>query len=221
MKTFFKLLLREIHLNRRQMNHAFLVCVFFLIILIFFPLTLPAMMTLRKIAPGFIWVALFFATLLSSERLFQQEYDEGVLEQWVLSRYPLRWFIHAKLWVHWVFCLLPLLALCPIWGLLYSMSSVTIAAAMLGLLCGSPAMLYLCAFSASLQAGFKHKGMLMGLLVLPLAIPILILGSMVIVAAQLGLPTSGYFALLIAISVLAVVFLPEAIANILRLCWME
>jgi heme exporter protein B len=221
MIKFFKLIWREGQLHRRQMHHAFLVCLFFLIILILFPLTLPAMMTLRKIAPGFIWLALFFAILLSSERLFQQEYEEGVLEQWVLSNTPLRWFIHAKLCVHWLFCILPLLALCPMWGLLYAMSMQSIAAAMVGILCGSPAMLYICAFTASLQAGFKHKGMLMGLLVLPLAIPILILGSLVIISTQNGLPASGYFALLTAMSLLAIIGLPEAMASVLRLCWME
>lgn len=216
-----KIIIREIHLHRRQINHSMLVCLFFLLILIFFPLTLPAMLSLRKIAPGFIWVAFFFAILLSSERLFQQEYEEGILEQWVLSPFALRWFIHAKLSIHWLFCLLPLLILCPIWGLLYGMSFQTTGVTIIALLCGSLGMLYLCAFSAILQAGYRHKGMLMGLLVLPLSLPVLILGSMVVTASIGSLPVSGYFALLIAFSLFAVTFLPEAMAVVIRLCWME
>lgn len=209
---------REWCLVWRQKNLVGQSCLFYLMLLIFLPLTLPAdPHLLHQVAPGFIWVSILFAFFLSAERLFFQDDEDGVIEQWLVSGYPVSVFVWAKMSVHWGVNMIGMLCLSPCLALLFKLNGSVVVAAMASLICGSPALLLLCALACVLSMGLKQKGLLMGLIVLPLAIPVMVFGSSAISHAIQGAPFSGFLALLLAASLLGSAFLPWAIAGVMRI----
>lgn len=219
---FAKQFRRELLVQVRQVRFLVNSCLFFLIFLFMFPLTLkPEIVLLRTIAPGLVWMAILLSLLLSAERLFQQDYDHGVLEQWLVSGQSLPLMVGAKVMAHWIFNLLPLLILCPLVALLFSLSAWETWVLALTIICGTPALLFLCALVASFGVGINQKGILMALILLPLTLPLLIFGSGTLNIAMQGLPVSAYLALLSAMSVIAVGFLPAAIAGVMRISHVE
>ncbi len=214
---FKRQLLRELRMHLRQLRLILNACLFFLMIAVFFPLTMtPDVTLLRTIAPGLVWIALLFAMFLSAERLFQQDYDEGVIEQWLVSGYPLGVMVSAKMLIHWLLNLTPMFLLCPFLALLFSLTVHETVILMLSLVCGTPAILMLCALAAAFSTGIQQKGLLMALVVLPLTLPVMIFGSGTLTAAMQGLPIQGYLALLLAMSIGAMMTLPFAVAGVIR-----
>ena len=219
---FTQQLERELLMHTRQLRMIVNSSLFFLMIMVFFPLTMPPdAVLLRTILPGLVWIAVLLAILLSSERLFQQDYDDGVIEQWLVSGYPLSGFIVAKVVLHWLSTLLPIVLFCPFLALLFALNVHEMLIVMLSLLCGTPAILFLCALAAAFGSGLRQKGVLMALVLLPLTIPVMIFGSGAITAAMQGLPVLGYLAMLLAMSVVATGFLPFAIAGIARIGFVD
>ena len=219
---FMRQLNREYLMHARQLRMIVNSCLFFLMIMVFFPLTMPPdPALLRTILPGLVWIAVLFAILLSSERLFQQDYDDGVIEQWLVSGYPLSVYVAAKVCMHGLSTLLPILLFCPFLALLFALNGHETLILMLSLLCGTPAILFLCALAAAFGTGLRQKGVLMALVLLPLTIPVMIFGSGAITAAMQGLPVVGYLAILLAISVMATGFLPFAVAGIARISFVD
>lgn len=215
---FKQQLSREWLLQVRELRQVFHSCLFFLMVMVFFPLTMPPVASLlRMVTPGLVWVALLLALLLSADRLFHVDAEDGVLEQWFVSGYPASVFVSAKITIHWLLTLLPILIFCPLLSVLYALNFYETSVMMLGLFCGTPALLGLCALAAAFCTGLQQKGMVMALILLPLTIPILIFGSGALNAAMLDLPVSGYLALLLAMSLVAFCTLPFAIASVLRI----
>lgn len=215
---FVKQFKRELLIQVRQIRYLVNSCLFFLMLLFIFPLTLrPEIVLMRTIAPGLIWMAMLLSTLLSAERLFQQDYDHGVIEQWLVSGQSLNLIVSAKVFAHWFFNLLPILVLCPLIAILFSFNLGETWVLALSLLCGTPALFFLCALAAAFGVGVNQRGALMALILLPLTLPLLIFGSGTLNIAMQGLPISGYLALLLAMSVIAVGFLPYAIAGVIRI----
>jgi heme exporter protein B len=193
---FRQQLARETLLHLRQLRLIVNSCLFFLMIIVFFPLTMtPDVNLLRTIAPGLVWIAMLFALFLSAERLFQQDYDDGVIEQWLVS----------------------MLIFCPFLAILFSLTVHETLVLMLSLICGTPTILLLCALAAAFGTGLQQKGVLMALILLPLTIPVMIFGSGTLIASMQGLPSQGYLALLLAMSILAAAALPFAIAGVIRI----
>lgn len=222
MNTSFQQFLEQLRLESillcRQSKHVINASVMFLMILVFFPLAMPPeTQLLKQIAPGLVWVALLFALLISSERLFQQDYEDGVLEQWMVSGHSLIIFVSAKLLVHWLLTLTPLIILSAFVYLLFNFNVYETLILMSSLFLGSPALMYLCALSAVFGGGLKQKGVLMALILLPLTIPVMIFGSGAVGVSFHGLPAQGYLAILAALSVVAVGLLPYAISAIIRI----
>lgn len=208
---------REWLMHVRDWRSIFNACFFFLLICIFFPLTMPAdIQLLRVIAPGLIWIAMLLALFLSAERLFHPDEEEGVIEQWMVSGYPMSLLVLAKLLVHWVVHALPMIVMCPMLMFLFRFSVTETSAVALSLICGTPTILALCAVAAAFGVGLKQKSVLMGLVVFPLTVPVMILGSASIALVMDGMSMNGSVALLLAISCLAIGLLPFAIAGILR-----
>jgi heme exporter protein B len=190
---------------------------FFIMIIVFFPLTMPPNShLLRQIAPGLVWMATLLSALMASERLYQQDYDCGIIEQWLLSGYSLALLVTAKLIVQWLITIIPLMVFCPILALLFGMSGYEVSVLALSLIVGTPTLLCLCALAAAFSLGMQQKGVFMALILLPLAIPVMIFGSGTVMAAMQGLPVSGHLALLTSLSLVSVCFLPFAIAAIIR-----
>lgn len=221
--TLFKFQLsREIRMHLRQVRLIINSCLFFLMIMIFFPLTMPPdVALLRTIAPGLVWIAMLLALFLSAEHLFQQDYDDGVIEQWLVSGYPISVFVGAKIVVHWVINLLPMLLFCPVLAVIFALGKYETMILMLSLLCGTPAILALCALAAAFSTGLKQKGILMALILLPLTIPVMIFGSGTLLAAMQGIAVQGYLALLLAMSLITIFFMPFAIAGVVRINLVE
>lgn len=214
---FQRQLSRELYLHLRQLRLIINSCLFFLMIMVFFPLTMtPDVALLRTIAPGLVWIAMLLAMFLSAERLFQQDYDDGVIEQWLVSGCPISVLVSAKILIHWGLNLLPMLIFCPLLAMLFALNLHETLILMLSLVCGTPAILYLCALASAFGTGLRQKGILMALVLLPLTIPVMIFGSGTMTAAMQGLPVNGYLALLIAMSILAAGFLPFAVDGVIR-----
>ena len=219
---FNKQLKRELLIQVRQIRFLVNSCLFFLMLLFIFPMTLrPEIVLMRTIAPGLIWMAMLLSMLLSAERLFQQDYEYGVIEQWLVSGQSLNIIVSAKVFAHWVITLLPILFLCPLFSIIFSFSGWETWILILSLICGTPALLFLCALAAAFGVGVNQRGALMALILLPLTLPLLIFGSGTLNIAMQDLPVSGYLALLLAMSVLAVGFLPYAIAGVIRISHVE
>ncbi len=209
---------RELLIQVRQIRFLINSCLFFLMILFIFPLTVkPDPLLMKTIAPGLVWMALLLSLLLSSERLFQQDYEQGVIEQWLVSGQSLSLIIGAKTIAHWLFTVLPIIILCPLVALIFSLSAWELWVLILSLLCGTPALLFLCALAASFGVGTNQKGALMALILLPLTLPILIFGSGTLNIAMQGFPIGANCALLLAFSLIAAAFLPPAIAGVIRI----
>lgn len=213
-----QLIHREILLSGRQLKLIVQACLFFLMILFFFPLTMPAIpQLLRQVLPGLLWIAALFAMLLTSERLFQQEYEDGIIEQWLVSGMPVSVFVFSKLAVHWLMNMLPMLLCCPMVALLFALSPYELTILCVSLVCGTPALLSLCAFAAVLSTSLQQKGILMALLVLPLTIPIMIFGADAMTSAMHHLPVSGQLAFLLSLSLITTALMPLAIAAMIRI----
>ena len=202
----------------RQPKHLLYVILFFISVVIFFPLSIPPNASLLpEVAPALIWMALLLAMLRAAEGLLIQEYQNGVIDQWLIGNHSLINILQAKLLVNWLMMVLPLIILCPVLLLFYHYDAYSLLLLVTAIITGSPAVLSFCALAASFGTGFKQRGLMMALIVFPLVIPILILGSGLPSAVSAGQPPLALLALLLACSISAVAFLPFAMAAIIRI----
>ncbi len=214
----FKLFLREAILLSRQAQSIVNSSLVYLMIMVFFPLTLPPEEgILHSLAPGMLWIAILMSMIISADRLFQRDYDEGILEQWMVSGISLTKLISIKLWVHWLFNILPILLLLPLITLLFHFSLSEMTAAGLTIALGSPTLFYLAGLASVFSGGLNQRGLFMALILLPLSLPIMIFASGALHLSALGISIKGHLALLGAFSVLAIGLLPYAIAQMMRI----
>jgi heme exporter protein B len=216
--VFTLLLARESRLLFRRPAELANPLVFFAIVIALFPLAVgPESQLLQSISPGLIWVAALLAVLLSLDGLFRSDFEDGSLEQWVVSPHPLALLVLAKVLAHWLFSGLALVLLAPLLGLMLGMPASALPVLLVSLLLGTPILSLLGAVGAALTVGLKRGGLLLALLILPLYIPVLILGSGALQAALQGLPASGYLLWLSSLTALAVTLAPFAIAAGLKI----
>ena len=216
--VFTLLLARESRLLFRRPAELANPLVFFAIVIALFPLAVgPESQLLQSISPGLIWVAALLAVLLSLDGLFRSDFEDGSLEQWVVSPHPLALLVLAKVLAHWLFSGLALVLLAPLLGLMLGMPASELPVLLMSLLLGTPILSLLGAVGAALTVGLKRGGLLLALLILPLYIPVLILGSGALQAALQGLPALGYLLWLASLTVLAVTLTPFAIAAGLKI----
>ncbi len=219
MSYYQKQLVRELYLRLRDFKSILNAILFFLMIVVFFPFTLPANSNLLNLlTPSIIWVGLIFAIFLSSENLFSQDYADGIIEQWLVSTVPITLIVQAKLNIHYLLIIASVVLLSPILAILLKLNLYQVCILDLSVIFGVPAIAALCALAEAFAVGIKQKTLIMGLIVLPLNIPILIVGSSIIRATIIHEPVSGMLAMLLAISLLAGFFVPFAIAGVIRIC---
>ncbi|HCK7713594.1 heme exporter protein CcmB [Salmonella enterica] len=204
---------------------------FFLMVITLFPLSVgPQPQLLARIAPGIIQVAALLASLLalerlfrddlqdgSLERLFRDDLQDGSLEQLMLLPVPLPAVVLAKVLAHWAVTGLPLMMLSPLVALLLGMDVYGWKIMALTLLLGTPALGFLAAPGVALTAGLRRGGVLLGILVLPLSVPVLIFATAAMDAASMHLPVDGYLAVLGAVLAGSATLSPFATAAALRL----
>ena len=206
---------RDLKIAMRRKADAFTPLVFFVIVVSLFPLGVgPERDTLRQIAPGVLWVAALLAGMLSLNRLFEQDYADGTLEQLFFSSAPLGMLVVGKVFAHWLLSGLPLVLLAPLLGLQYDLSASSLTALTLSLVIGTPVLSLVGAIGAGLTLG---GGVLVALLVLPLYVPVLVFGAGSVAAVNAGLEAASHLSLLAAILVLAGFFAPWATTVALRI----
>ncbi len=190
---------------------------FFVMTVILFPFGVgPEPELLQRIAAGIIWVTALLAALLSLERLFQGDYEDGSLEALILLPLPLEAQVLAKCLAHWLVSGLPLTLVAPLLGLLLHLDSAGYGTLMLGMALGTPILSLLGAVGAALTLGARRGGVLLSLLVLPLYIPVLIFGVAAVEAQIAGFGARPHLLLLAALLVLALGLVPFAAAGALR-----
>ncbi|PBP63922.1 heme exporter protein CcmB [Pseudomonas syringae] len=216
--VFVLLMLREVRLLARRPAELANPLVFFAIVVALFPLALgPQTQLLQTLSPGLVWVAALLAVLLSLDGLLRSDFEDGSLEQWVFSPHPLALLVLIKVLAHWVFSGLALVLLSPLLALMLGLPVQCLPVLMVSLLLGTPVLSLLGALGAALTVGLKRGGLLLALLILPLYIPVLILGSGALQAALQGMPTTGYLLWLGSLAALAITLTPFAIAAGLKI----
>jgi heme exporter protein B len=209
---------RDLLLAMRRRSDVATALLFFVIVASLFPLGVGAQPNLlREIAPGVIWVAALLSSMLSLGRLFAGDHADGTLEQMLLGAAPLGVVVAAKGLAHWLVAGLPLVLLAPLLALQYDLASGLYGVLALSLLLGTPVLSLIGAIGAALTLGLRGGGVLLALLVLPLYVPVLILGAGSVEMAGAGLDPGGQLLLLGALLVLAAAFAPWAIAAALRI----
>ncbi len=217
-QAFSALLKRDLLLAFRHRGELANPLLFFLMIVTLYPLGVsPEVELLRKIAPGVIWIAALLAALFSMESLFRSDFEDGALEQMLLSAHPLSLLVLAKVLAHWLVSGLPMLLLAPLLGLLLSMPGKSIAALELTLGIGTPLLSLIGAIGVALTVGLRRGGVLLTLIIMPLYIPVLIFATSAVTAAGAGMPIAGQIYFLASLLVLALSLAPMAIAAALRI----
>jgi heme exporter protein B len=190
---------------------------FFVLTASLFPFAIgPEPNLLIRIAPGIIWVTALLAVLLSLERLFLADFEDGSLELLALARTPLALAVAAKILAHWLTTGLPLMAAAPLIALLYDMDPAGLVVLLAAMALGTPSLSLIGAIGAALTLGARRGGVLIPLLVLPLYVPVLIFGVSAIDADLAGLSSKPHLLLLGALLALALPLAPLASAAALR-----
>ena len=209
---------RDLLLAMRRKSDVATALLFFVIVASLFPLGVGAEPNLlRAIAPGVIWVAALLSSMLSLGRLFAADHADGTLEQMLLGAAPLGVIVSAKTFAHWLVSGLPLVAIAPLIALQYDLAAPLFGLLALSLLLGTPVLSLIGAIGAALTLGLRGGGVLLALLVLPLYVPVLIMGAGSVDMASAGLGGQGQLLLLGAMLVVAAAFAPWAISAALRI----
>lgn len=210
---------RDLLLALRRRGDVATALLFFVIVASLFPLGIGAEPNLlREIAPGVIWVAALLSSLLSLRRLFESDHADGTLEQMLLGAAPLGVVVLAKAAAHWLVAGLPLVAIAPLIALQYGLPAALWPVLALSLALGTPVLSLIGAIGAALTLGLRGGGgVLLALLVLPLYVPVLILGAGAVQMTLAGTGAAAQLLLLAAALVFAAAFAPWAIAGALRI----
>jgi heme exporter protein B len=209
---------RDLLLAWRRRADIATVVLFFVIVVSLFPLGVgPEPNLLRTIAPGIIWVAALLACMLSLQNMFASDHTDGALDQMLLAAAPLGLIVIARAFAHWLMSGLPLVILSPLLAIQFDLAPELSPVLTLSLLLGTPILTLIGAIGAALTLGLRGGGMLLALLVLPLYVPVLILGAGAVDAAAAGLGADAHLLLLAAQLLVTATFAPWAIAAALRI----
>jgi heme exporter protein B len=219
MSTFAALLARDLRLAWREGGAITTALGFYLVVVAILPLGLgPDLNLLARIAPGVLWVALLLSALLSVDRIFHNDYEDGALELLALGPLPLELIAAAKALAHWLSTGLPLVLAAPVLALLLNLPAEAFGVLVLTMATGSPAISFLGSIGAALTLGLRRGGPLLPLLILPLYVPVLIFGVSAMNAVITGpAPFMPSYLILCALTLATIVLAPVAAAAALRL----
>lgn len=217
MSGFTTLLIRDLRLVLRRPGDVGVVLAFFVVATVLFPLGIgPETNVLARIAAGVLWCAALFAALLSLERLFAADYEDGTLDLLLLAPWPLELAALAKCLAHWIVTGLPLSLLAPVLGIAFGLDGPSLLALGATLLVGTPTLSLIGGLAAALTLGARKSGALLALLALPLCVPTLIFGAGAIETLAAGDGIVTHVAILAALALVALATTPWAIAAALR-----
>ncbi len=216
--VFTSVLRRDLRLASRRRIDALLPLAFFMVALSLFPLGVgPEPQTLREIAPGVVWVCALLASMLSVNSMFAQDHADGSLEQMLLAPESAWAVAAAKCSAHWLLSGLPLIVSTPVVGLVFGLSGPALWALVVGLALGTPILSLLGGVGAALTLGLRSGGMLLILIVLPLATPAIIFGAGAVSTVEAGMSAQGHYSLLGALLIVTALGAPWATAAALRI----
>jgi heme exporter protein B len=208
------LIRRDVVLAFRQGGGVGTALGFFLTVIVLLPIGIgPEQALLQRIAPGALWVSLLLAVLLSADRIFQADYDDGSLEIMAIGVAPLELVALAKAFAHWLSTALPLALAAPLLGFLINLEPAAIAPLLVAMAVGSVSMSLLASLGAAVTVGLRRGGLIVSLLILPLYVPVLIFGVSAVSYADLRVPS---LLILIALALASLILAPVACAAALR-----
>ncbi len=218
MNRFLRIVRRDVQLALRQGSAGTMVVMFFVLTVTLFPLGVgPEINILQRISSGVLWVAALLASMLSLDRLFQADFEDGSLDLLTMGSMPLEMTVLAKCTAHWLTTGLPLIIVAPLLGVLLHLEPAGYVTLMVAMLLGTPALSLIGAIGAALTVGVRRGGVLLSLLVLPLYIPVLIFGVGAIDAAIGGLSERPHLLVLAAMMLGTIALCPWGAAAALRL----
>jgi heme exporter protein B len=217
LQTLGVVVYRDLLLAVRRRSDIANTVLFFVLVVSMFPFGVgPEPNLLRAVAPGVLWVAALLASMLALSRMFAGDHADGTLEQMVMSSVPLSIVVLGKVSAHWLVTGLPLVILAPVLALQFDVPTSAYGTLMLSLVLGTPVLSLIGAIGAALTLGVRGSGVLTALLVLPLYVPVLILGAGAVDGAAAGLDVSAHLLLMGALLVFAMVFSLWPVAAALR-----
>jgi len=219
MRALLALFRRDLSLARRIGGGGTTGVVFFLCLVTVVPFAIgPDLALLSRIGPAILWIAALLSTLLGLDRLFGADHEDGSLDQLRLAGIPLELVVAVKCLAHWCATGLPLVIVSPLFGLMLALDGPALGGVAATLLVGTPALTCLGAIGAALTVTLRRGGLLLSVLVIPLAIPVLIFGVSAAAAASGGtVPFATPFLVLCGLTLLAIAGTPFAAAAALRL----
>ncbi len=217
-QAFWFLLRRDLLLalrNRAELANPLL---FFVMVITLFPLAVGADPNLlSRIAAGIIWVAALLASMLSLDGIFRSDFEDGTLEQMLLSAHPVPVLVLAKVTAHWLVTGLPLLLMAPLLAMMLGLDSDAYGVLLLTILLGTPVLSLIGSIGVALTIGLRKGGILISLLVLPLYVPVLIFAASAIDVVSSGLPATAQLSMMLAFLFLALSLSPVATAAALKM----
>ena len=217
MRGVAALVARDLRLVWRRPGDVSVVLAFFVVATVLFPLGIgPEANILARIAAGVLWCAALFASLLSLDRLFAADYEDGTLDLLLLAPWPLELAALGKCAAHWIVTGLPLAAVAPLLGVAFGLRQESLLALAATLLVGTPTLSLIGGLAAALTLGARRSGALLALLALPLCVPTLIFGAGAVESLTMGEDFTTHLAILAALALVALATTPWAIAAALR-----
>jgi len=216
--AFSLLLKRDLTLAYRRRAELVNPLLFFVLVTAMFPLGIgndPKL--IQTVGPGVIWVAALLSALLSLDAMFRSDYEDGSLEQFMLSAHPVSILVLAKVLAHWMVTGLPLFIAAPLLATMLNIPAGAIPTLMLTLIIGTPVLSLIGSVGVALTVGLRKGGVILSLLVLPLFVPVLIFATDAVNTAIVGIPTTAQLSILSAMLFGSLVLAPPATAASLRI----
>jgi len=216
--VFMAVLRRDLLISLRRRSELMFPLIFIMLTVSLFPLGIgPGSDLLARIAPGVIWIAALLATVIALDGLFRSDYEDGSLEQFIVSGQSLPLLVLAKILVHWLQAGLPVVLLSPLLALWLNLDTKAWWVLMATLALGTPILSLIGAIAVALTLGLRRGGQLLSLLVFPLYVPVLIIATAAIMAILDGLPYLPFLGLLLAGLVISLTLAPFAVAAALKI----
>ncbi len=217
-QAYVFLLRRDLLLALRNRAEYAMPLLFFVLVVTLFPLALGALPELlARIAPGIVWVGALLAAMLSLPSIFRSDFDDGSLEQILLSAHPVAVLVLAKVCAHWLVTGLPLLLVAPLLAEMLGLQAEAQPMLLVTILLGTPSLSLVGAIGVALTVGLRKGGIILALLVLPLYVPVLIFAASAIDNAAMGLGVATQIYMLLAFLLLSLSLSPWATAAALRM----
>ena len=217
MSLYHGIFKRDMHIAFKQKAELIQPLMFLTMVVTLFPLGVsPSPDTLQRIGPGVIWIAAILSSLMAMERLFRDDFQDGSMEQYMLSGMALPAISAVKVAAHWLVSFVPLLLLSPLLAMFLNLTFDMYVALLLTLLLGTPLLSLIGAIAVGLTAGLQKGGVLLALLLIPVFIPLLIFATSAVDSAALRLPYHAQLAIIAAMFLLAAALAPFAIAYSLK-----